>query len=248
MMRPLMTRPFMTQAPSAPRRAALALLAGLALPTAGCVTDRVVPNSTVPLADYHARHPIVLADSATTLDVFPSTGQGRLDRHTAKQVYAFAEQYRDNGRGEVSVLVPRGGGIAPSTVADIRRVLALGGARGGVTVASYPVADPRLAAPVRLSYNGLKASVADQCGQWPSDLASGSSIEGWDNKPYWNLGCATQTMIAAQASDPRDLVAPRGEEPADTMLRERGIRSTRDGQDPGTVWRLTNSNIGNVGN
>ncbi len=223
------------------------LLLGLALPAAGCVTDRVVPNSSVPLADYHARHPIVLAEARTTLDVFPSAEQGRLDRHTAKQVYAFAEQYRDNGRGEVSVLVPRGAGVAPSLVADIRHVLALGGARG-VTVASYPVADPRLASAVRLSYAGIKANVADQCGQWPSDLASGSSIEGWENKPYWNFGCATQTMIAAQTSDPRDLVAPRGEEPADTELRERGIRSTRGGTDPATSWQLTNSHIGNVGN
>ena len=237
----------MTSLPSVLRRPAIVLLVGLALPAAGCVTDRVVPNSSVPLADYQARHPILLAESRTTLDVFPSTGQGRLDRHTAKQVYAFAQQYRDNGRGEVSVLVPRGTGIPPSIVADIRRVLTLGGAHG-VIVSSYPVADPRLASPVRLGYGGLKANVADQCGQWPSDLASGSSIDGWENKPYWNLGCATQTMIAAQTSDPRDLVSPRGEEPADTELRERGISSTRQGQDPGTKWQLTNSNIGGVGN
>ena len=229
------------------RRLAAAALA-LALPAAGCVTDRVVPNSSVPLADYHARHPIVLAEARTTLDVFPSAGQGRLDRHTARQVLAFAEQYRDAGRGEVSVLVPRGAGVSASVIADIRHVLALGGARGGVATGSYPVADPRLASPVRLSFAGLKANVADQCGQWPSDLASGSSIEGWENKPYWNLGCATQTMIAAQTSDPRDLVAPRGEEPADTELRERGIRSTRQGTDPGTSWNVQNSNIGGVGN
>ncbi len=226
------------------RLIAAAALAAL-FPLAGCVTDRVV-DSSVPLADFHARHPIVLAEAKSTLDVFPSTAQGRLDAHTAKQVYAFAEQYRTSGRGGMTVLVPRTAGPARAPVADIRRVLALGGVRT-VVVATYPVADPRLASPVRLSFEGLKANVADQCGQWPSDLASGSSIEGWENKPYWNFGCATQTMIAAQTSDPRDLVAPRGEEPADTEIRERGIRAVRAGTDPTTSWRVSNSNIGSVG-
>ncbi len=89
--------------------------------------------------------------------------------------------------------------------------------------------------------------MADQCGQWPRDLSSASSVEGWDNKPYWNLGCATQTMIAAQTSDPRDLVTPRGEEPADTLIRARGIDSIRKGSDPNTNWAVRSTNISGVG-
>ena len=89
--------------------------------------------------------------------------------------------------------------------------------------------------------------MADQCGQWPSDLASASSIEGWENKPYWNFGCATQTMIAAQTSDPRDLVTPRGEEASDALMRARGIDTVRKGSDPNTAWTVKNSNIGGVG-
>ena len=54
-------------------------------------------------------------------------------------------------------------------------------------------------------------------------------------------------MIAAQASDPRDLVTPRGEEPTDTLIRIRGIESIRKGNDPNTTWAIKSTNIGGVG-
>ncbi len=213
----------------------------------GCgTTDRIV-TSSIPLDDYKVRHPIALTEDQTSIDLFPSSVDGRLDRHTAKQVYAFATQYHELGQGPILVLVPRGVGERRATVADIRRVLATGGASSGIEVSTYPVANPRLASPIRISYRGLKAKVTDQCGQWPSDLASGSSVQSWDNKPYWNLGCATQTMIAAQTSDPRDLVTPRGEEAPDTMIRSRSIESIRKGTDPNTSWSTRNSNIGGIG-
>ncbi len=218
------------------------------VPLAGCTTDRIVP-STIALDDYRARHPIVIAQARTSIDVFPSMGQGRLDRHTAKQIYAFATQYRDTGQGPVLVLVPRGPGVAShqEILSGIRSALAAGGAHGGVEVSSYPIADPSLASPVRLSFVGIRAKETDQCGQWPRDLGSGSSIDGWENKPYWNLGCATQQMVAAQTSDPRDLVEPRGEEQPDTDIIARGITSVRTGADPNTAWAVKNSNIGSVG-
>ena len=229
-------------------RPTLASLLLLMVPLAGCTTDRIVPSS-IALDDYRARHPIVVGQARTSIDVFPSMGQSQLDTHTAKQVYAFAEQYRDTGQGPVLVLVPRGPGVVSHqrVVADIRRVLAAGGAKGGVQVSSYPIADPRLASPVRLSYVGVKAQETSQCGQWPRDLGSGSTVEGWQNGPYWNLGCASQQMMAAQTSDPRDLVSPRGEEQPDTEIRDRGITQVRAGSDPNTNWSVKNSSIGSVG-
>jgi pilus assembly protein CpaD len=111
----------------------------------------------------------------------------------------------------------------------------------------FPVG-PYLAAPVRLSFLGLKAKVADRCGQWPRDLAIGSgALVDWSNKPYWNFGCAYQSAFAAQVADPRDLVAPQGETPADTAMRTRAIESLRNGQDPDTNWKLVNSDISKVG-
>ena len=229
-------------------RKAIAPLAVL-MALVGCGrTDRIV-TSSIQSDDYRVRHPIVLAEAKTTIDVFPVTGAGHIDKLTAKQIIAFGGQYRDTGHGAISVLLPNGPGNGDRRiiVADIKRALSLAGARGPVEVMPYPIADPSLAAPVRLSFVGLKAKVADQCGQWPNDLGSGSSVEGWQNKSYWNFGCATQTMIAAQASDPRDLATPRGEEPPDTTIRMRGIDAIRKGSDPTTPWVVKNSSIGSVG-
>jgi len=219
----------------------------LVVPLAGCTTDRIVPSS-IALDDYRNRHPIVVAQARTSIDVFPSMGQGKLDHHTAKQVYAFAHQYGETGQGKVLILLPRGPGVAShqAALAGIRKALAEGGARS-VDVSTYPIGDPGLASPVRISFVGVTAKETSQCGQWPRDLASGSSIDGWENEPYWNLGCASQTMIAAQISDPRDLAAPRGEEQPDTDISARGITQVRAGTDPNTAWKVENSNIGQVG-
>ena len=93
----------------------------------------------------------------------------------------------------------------------------------------------------------LVAKVASQCGQWPDDLASAGSINGWENRPYWNLGCSTQSNLAALVADPRDLVSPYGEAPNDVAKRTRAITSIRGGADPATSWTVKNSNIGATG-
>ena len=135
----------------------------------------------------------------------------------------------------------------PSPVEPVRNALYSAGAHVRTIVASYP-AGPNLVAPVRLSFLGLKASVADRCGQWPRDLAIGSGVDAdWSNKPYWNFGCAYQSAFAAQVADPRDLVAPQGETPADTVMRTRAIEILRKGEDPGTNWKVVNSDIITLG-
>ena len=200
-------------------------------------------------ADGAARHPIVLAETNYSTDVFPIGATGRLDRHTVAQLHDFAQRYRSVGRGEVTILLPQGGAtgaqasyLAPALRETLEREVAR-----PVGVATYPVADPALAAPVRLMFTGIRAKVAHRCGDWPSDLASGSSLQGWDNKPYWNFGCSQQSMIAAQVGDPRDLATPRGEQPTDTAFRTRAITAVRGGRDPGTGWKTTNTSIGQVG-
>lgn len=227
------------------RRAAAALL--LAAPLAACGADRVV-TGTVPNGDYRATHPIAVTHSPSTLDVFSVAG--RLDAREQAAVKQFAQNYKDLGDGQITVLLPGGGpsaGGARAALADVRKALLAGGAKGYIAVGSYAVADPSLAAPIRLSFVGLKAKVATSCGQWPSDLASGSTVEGWNNRPYWNFGCAQQNMLAAQVADPRDLVSPRAETETDVNMRMRAIQNVRKGTDPGTDWKVKNSAIGSVG-
>jgi pilus assembly protein CpaD len=233
----------------APIRCVLGILA---LPMVACSgPDRIVTGSVVP-DDYRQRHPIVLAELPNTLDVFVSgsNGGGNVDSRTYGQIRSFATRYRTDGRGQISLLFPRGtpnDAAIRSALPSIRRALVEGGARGSVSLASYRVTDSALAAPVRLTFVGLKATVGSQCGQWPSDLASGSSMQGWENRQWWNFGCATQSTLAAQIDDPRDLVAPRAEAPSDVALRTRAIGSLRQGKDPGTTWAVGNTSIGNIG-
>ena len=199
---------------------------------AGCgATERMVVSS-IPMDDYQVRHPIVLGEEPRKLEILVEPATGQFDRHSAAQLREFASLYRKFGRGPITIMPPAFPGATPP-VEPVRNALYSAGVRAHIIVAPYP-AGPNLAAPVRLSFLGLKASVADQCGQWPRDLAVGSgAVVDWSNKPYWNFGCAYQTAFAAQVADPRDLVTPQGETPADTAMRVRGIESLRKGEEPG---------------
>ncbi len=222
---------------------ALGFLGAAAL--GGC-NDEAITGSIAP-DDYHNRHPIVLTDGPTELDVFP-TGQTALDARSAANVQAFAERYAKYGVGRIVILAPAGGGpkIHAGLLA-IRRELAAAGLRGRIGLGSYPVADRLLAAPIKLTYIGLKAEAPPHCGQWPVDLASGSSLETWKNETYWNYGCATQSLLAAEVDNPRDFVQAGAIGPSDVQMRLRAINAVRNGADPGTGWSVKNTSIGQIG-
>ncbi|HLH10737.1 MAG TPA: CpaD family pilus assembly protein [Methylovirgula sp.] len=227
---------------------ALLLPIGVFLTLGGCADIDRMSTSSIPMDDYRNRHPIVLAEGTRRLDLFPAPQLRGLDHRSAAQVVEFGALYRVSGEGPISILLPAVRGEVPrAAVAAIRQALAAGGAHAPLEVSTYPVVNPDLASPIRLSFVGLKSKVADQCGQWPSDLASGSSIQGWANKPYWNFGCSYQSMLAEQVADPRDLVAPRAEDQPDTLMLGRSISEMRKGNDPTTDWKTKNTSISNVG-
>ena len=229
----------------------VALLAVLATPLAGCSSpvDRAVALSPIP-ADYHARHPIVLAEAPRRLDIFFVGANGRLDTAQDRQIEAFARDYGGEGQGVVHIGVPQGSVdryAAERTLTAVRRSLQRAGIRGRVTVSGYPVGDPAIASPLHLSYVTLQARPTTRCGDWPDDLGSGSTLNGWENRSYYNLGCASQQTLAAQVANPRDLVQPRAEDPTDVQLRTRAIGLLRQGTDPSTQWSNSPPLIGQVG-
>lgn len=231
------------------RRVAPLLPLGICAILCGCATVDRMSTSSIPMDDYRNRHPIVLAEQARRLDIFPAPNGFGLDHRTTAQVVEFGTLYRNTGQGPIIVLVPmEGRGALPrEAIAAIHRALGAGGAGAPMEVSGYPVINHDLASPIRLSFVGLKAKVADPCGQWPSDLASGSTTQGWENKPYWNFGCSYQSMLAEQVADPRDLVGPRADDPADTQMRSRPISEMRKGTDPTTDWKTKNTSISSVG-
>lgn len=214
-----------------------------------CSVSRALPPPVSPY-DYRDRHPVVLGNAPYVVDLFPALENGRVDQDTLGRIREFVARYKELGHGQISVLTPSGS-IASRSVAGqaeaVRRALSAAGVGSAVVTSVYPVVDANLAAPIRLSFQSLKAKVAHRCGEWPRDLASGSSLDGWQNENYWNFGCATQATLSAQVADPRDLANPRGETASDVEMRMRAITKLRRGDDPSTNWRLKASDISGLG-
>ena len=218
---------------------AVVLLAGL---LGACRADRAATTGSTYPVDLRTRHPIVLADADRSLDIFP-TGIGHLDPRQRADLEAFLVEYRRYGRGALLIEVPRGvspalAGPVERTGAAIRRLAAeIGVPAGGARIGNYPVANPGLASPLRLSFQRMQAKVADKCGLWPRDLGVSDLRADWSNEPNWNFGCATQANFAAQVADPVDLVRGRPEGRIDSIRRTQDIGRIREGKDPSTQWR-----------
>ena len=241
--------PIPTRARSvAPRLLAIGALGAM---LSACVADRVVTGSPGAL-DYKHRHPIVLTEGARKLDVFV-TGYAGLDGRQRDDVLTFAAEYRRSGQGAILAQVPAGtrnDAAAHHTMARITDLLRDGGLPAGyVAVTTYPVLDPLVAAPVRLTFTRLTAKVNSPCGTWPRDLGVSDVGHGANNDSYWNLGCAMQSNVAAQVADPVDLVRGRTEGRPDSIRRGKVIEAIREGKDPSTQYRDEGTKINNsVGN
>ena len=135
------------------------------------------------------------------------------------------------GRGRHPAAGDRG--RDPSAAAAIRRTLAGAGVSGQIALRSYAPPPHVSAPPIRVAFMSLEARVATPCGNWPEDLASGSSLEGWKNEPYANLGCASQSVLAAEVADPRDFVEPRALGARRRQHAHAGDRSRARRQGPG---------------
>ena len=220
----------------AARVLSLGFVVAAAAALSGCGAQYASSEPAFP-GDFQERHPIVVASGPTSLEIF-AVG-GALDARSTENIRAFAQRYRRYGTGDIAILAPAGTTANSRAVHEVRVALAGAGVNGRVMFGTYAPPDKDAAAPIRLSSIGVKATVPTACGQWPEDLASGSSVEGWKNEPYSNFGCASQSVMAAQVDDPRDFVQPRALGPSDVEMRTRAIEAVRNGQDPGTQWKDT---------
>ncbi|MBD3845371.1 CpaD family pilus assembly protein [Bosea sp. SSUT16] len=229
--------------PSARMVAALLVTGALA---AGCAGKAETTASLAPV-DVRERHPIVLKDAPRSLDVFVGRSGAALDRRQSEDVVDFAREYRRSGRGGMVAEVPTGDRrdlAARDTLGGIRAALARGGVSpGALSVRTYPVRDPGLASPIRLTFASLQATLPHECGQWPTDLGSSDFKFSASNEPYWNFGCATQATLATQVADPIDLVRSRNEGRPDIVKRMGAIAKIREGKDPSTEYRSSTPQI-----
>ncbi len=202
---------------------ALAAMAALTVALAGCADRRA--TGSLP-DDYRTRHPIVVGEQERTIDIPIATGASELTRGQSEVIAGFASGYSAESSGMFRIILPRGArNDAATSLAgrQIRKLLARQGIPARkVMIESYSAGDPAEGAPIRLSYFAITAST-QACGQWPEDLA----INTFENKNYYNFGCATQNNLAAQIADPNDLLGPRRMTPADATQRGQALERYR---------------------
>src|SRR5262249_61550523 len=96
--------------------------------------------------------------------------------------------------------------------------------------------DPRHMAVTPINYPKISAT-AGPCGLWPEDLGpSYKNRSYYENKSYYNFGCANQRNLAAMIDEPSDLVQPRAETPAYTIRRSTAFEKYRKGQSTTTLY------------
>jgi pilus assembly protein CpaD len=219
-------------------RLALALT-GLSVMLGACNTTQEVVTQTVP-TDYRQRHPIAVQEAKRSIVIFVGKARGGLSAAQHADVQGIARDWSREGTGSVVVDVPvdtANARPAAATYQQIRSVLTAGGVPSQAIVQhSYRPEDPGLLPTIRLSYSRI-AAVAGPCGLWPEDM--GPSLldpEYNENKPYFNLGCASQRNLAAMIDNPADLEQPRSETPAYTSRRNIAFDRYRKGDPTATSY------------
>jgi pilus assembly protein CpaD len=228
---------FARQLPALPSRTARAggafLIIGLmAAGLSACTNPRAqdaLTTGSIDLDGYRTRHPIVLAESAETLDIPVGSQSSTLTQRMAHTVSVFAADARRHGASGLTILVPTGSANAAAASKLAQQVAVAiaqsGVPRAAITRSRYEVQDPNANAPVRIAYARMKAMVTHTCGHWPDAIGGGN----FENKDDWELGCATQTNLAAMVVNPEDLVTPTGEDPVDGTRRTTIITKYRAG-------------------
>jgi pilus assembly protein CpaD len=234
----------MTNNPSVDRHPTLRLMGalfGLSVALGACTetTGEIATTARIP-EDYRLRHPITIQEAERSIAVFVGHARGGLSATQRADVAGLARIWVSEGTGAIDADVPvntPNARAAESAFAEIRTLLAAGGVpANAIRVHHYTPDDPRTLATIRLNYPKMTA-VAGPCGLWPEDI--GPSVRNrsyYENKSYYNFGCAYQRNMAAMVENPSDLLQPRPETPAYTMRRTEGFEKYRKGATTATDY------------
>jgi len=215
-------------------------LVGLAVALGGCTyTEAVVATASVP-DDYRQRHPIAIQEADRSVVLFVGHARGGLSASQRADVMGLAQIWLQEGTGAIQADVPVGTPNARTAADSLREIQSLLAAAGvpprGLAIRRYHPEDPRQMATIRLNYPKISA-VAGPCGLWPEDIGSSFKNKSYfENKQYYNFGCAYQRNMAAMVDNPSDLVQPRAETPAYTTRRTTAFEKYRKGTTSATSY------------
>jgi pilus assembly protein CpaD len=214
-------------------------LFGLAVVLGACTHTDDAVTASIP-EDYRLRHPIAIQEADQSVVIFVARARGGLSAAQRADVIGLAQTWLLEGTGVINADVPVGTPNARTAADSMREVQALLTSAGvpprGLVVRHYHPENPRLMAPIRLNYPKISA-IAGPCGVWPDDLGPSIKNKGYfDNRSYYNFGCAYQRNMAAMADNPSDLVQPRPETPPYTARRSTGFEKYRKGTTTTTTY------------
>jgi pilus assembly protein CpaD len=218
----------------------LGALVGLSAALGGCnYTSGEVATASIP-DDYRLRHPIAIEEADRSVVIFVGEGRGGLSAAQRNDVIGLAHTWVSEGTGAIVIDVPidtPNARAAAATSREAQGVLEAGGVPArAISVHRYHPNNPRTFATIRLTYPRI-AAVAGPCGLWPEDLGPSIMNERYfENKEYYNFGCAYQRDMAAMVANPADLVQPRSETPPYTARRSEAFEKYRKGEPTSTVY------------
>lgn len=218
-----------------------ATLLGLSVSLGACKTfDAPIVAAEPYPDDYRARHPIAVTEADRSIVVFIGTGRGGMTAAQRADVMGMAQTWLREGTGGITIDMPAGtpnARAAHDTLREIQSMIAAAGVPPrAVSVRQYTPPNPRHMAAIRLNYPRI-AATAGPCGTWPDDLGPSYKNSSWfDNKSYYNFGCAHQRNLAAMVDEPSDLVQPRAEAPAYTARRTVAFDKYRKGTSTTTLY------------
>jgi pilus assembly protein CpaD len=207
-------------------------LVGLAVVLGACTHTDDELTASIP-NDYRQRHPIAIREADQSVVIFVGHARGGLSASQRADVMGLAQSWLHEGTGAITVDLPVDTPNARAAADSFREIHALLAAAGvparGIVVHNYHPEDPRQMATIRLNYPKISA-VAGPCGLWPEDLGPSIKNKGYfENKSYYNFGCANQRNMAAMVDNPSDLVQPRPETAAYTARRTQAFEKYRKG-------------------
>ncbi|HET7885226.1 MAG TPA: CpaD family pilus assembly protein [Bradyrhizobium sp.] len=215
----------------------LSVALGACTETTGSVATPIGANAP---DDYRLRHPIAIQEADRSVVLFVGHARGGLSSAQRADVQGLARAWVADGTGGIIVDVPvntSNARAAESAAHEAKATLEAGGVpAGAIKLRHYTPYDMRTLATVRLTYPRMTA-VAGPCGLWPEDV--GPSIKDptyFENKSYYNFGCAYQRNMAAMVANPSDLVQPRPETPSYTVRRTEGFDKYRKGATTATDY------------
>ena len=218
-----------------------ATLLGLSVSLGACKTfDAPIVAAEPYPDDYRARHPIAVTEADRSIVVFIGTGRGGMTAAQRADVMGMAQTWLREGTGGITIDMPAGtpnARAAHDTLREIQSMIAAAGVPPrAVSVRQYTPPNPRHMAAIRLNYPRI-AATAGPCGTWPDDLGPSYKNSSWfENKSYYNFGCAHQRNLAAMVDEPSDLVQPRAEAPAYTARRTVAFDKYRKGTTTTTIY------------